>query len=178
MLQILDDGRLTDGHGRTVDFKNAVVIMTSNIGSQIILGYRGGEDSEAYERMKDEVLEALREHFRPEFLNRVDEVVVFHCLTQEQLKQIVGIQLQRLRARLAERKIEIELSEAALDHFARTGYDPVYGARPLKRLLQKELETNLGRKLLAGEVRDNSRVVVDCRGNTLTFTNVPLAAAA
>ena len=178
MLQILDDGRLTDGHGRTVDFKNAVVIMTSNIGSQIILGYRGGERPEDYERMKEEVLEALRGHFRPEFLNRVDEVVVFHSLTQEQLKQIVVIQLQRLRARLAERKIEIELTDAALDHFARTGYDPVYGARPLKRLLQKELETTLGRKLLAGDVHDNSRVVVDYRGDSLTFTSTPLAEAA
>jgi ATP-dependent Clp protease ATP-binding subunit ClpB len=177
-LQILDDGRLTDGHGRTVDFKNTVVIMTSNIGSQLILSYRGGERPEAYEEMKREVLEALRQHFRPEFLNRVDEVVVFHSLTQAQLKQIVGIQLQRLRARLAERKIEIELTDAALEHFARTGYDPVYGARSLKRLLQKELETTLGRKLIAGEVHDNSRIVVDYRGDNLTFTSTRLAEAA
>src|SRR5215475_1436702 len=126
MLQILDDGRLTDGHGRTVDFKNTVVIMTSNIGSQLILGYRGGDDPESYERMKADVLEALRQHFRPEFLNRVDEIVVFHSLTREQLKQIVTIQLGRLRARLAERKIEIVLTDAALDHFARAGFDPVY----------------------------------------------------
>ena len=178
MLQILDDGRLTDGHGRTVDFKNTVVIMTSNIGSQLILHYRGGEDADAYERMKTEVLEALREHFRPEFLNRVDEVVVFHSLTREQLKQIVGIQLQRLRARLTDRKIELELTDAAVEHFARTGYDPVYGARPLKRLLQRELETDLGRKIIAGEVHDNSRVVVDYRGNALVFTSKPLAEAA
>jgi ATP-dependent Clp protease ATP-binding subunit ClpB len=178
MLQILDDGRLTDGHGRTVDFKNTVVIMTSNIGSQLILNYRGGERPEAYEDMKSEVLEALRQHFRPEFLNRVDEVVVFHSLTREQLKQIVAIQLQRLRARLAERKIEIELTDAALEHFAQTGYDPAYGARPLKRLLQKELETSLGRKLIAGDVHDHSRIVVDYRGDTLTFTSTPLAEAA
>ena len=178
MLQILDDGRLTDGHGRTVDFKNTVVIMTSNIGSQLILHYRGGEDADAYERMKTEVLEALREHFRPEFLNRVDEVVVFHSLTREQLKQIVGIQLQRLRGRLTDRKIELELTDAAVEHFARTGYDPVYGARPLKRLLQRELETDLGRKIIAGEVHDNSRVVVDNRGNALVFTSQPLAEAA
>ena len=124
MLQILDDGRLTDGQGRTVDFKNTVIIMTSNIGSQLILDYRGGEDADTYERMKAEVLEALRQHFRPEFLNRVDEVVVFHSLTREQLKQIVGIQLQRLRARLADRKIELELTDAALEHFARTGLRP------------------------------------------------------
>jgi ATP-dependent Clp protease ATP-binding subunit ClpB len=178
LLQILDDGRLTDGHGRTVDFKNTVVIMTSNIGSQLILNYRGGEDSEAYEHMKTEVLEALHQHFRPEFLNRVDEVVVFHSLTREQLKQIIGIQLQRLRARLADRKIELELTEGALEHFAQTGYDPVYGARPLKRLLQKELETDLSRKIIAGEVRDSSRVLVDYRGNALVFTSQPLAEAA
>ncbi|MFQ5666004.1 MAG: ATP-dependent chaperone ClpB [Candidatus Binatia bacterium] len=152
MLQILDDGRLTDGHGRTVDFKNTVVIMTSNVGSQLILGSRAAGGAQAYERMKADVLDALREHFRPEFLNRVDEVVVFHSLTLPQLKQIVVIQLDRLRARLAERKIEIELTDAALEHFARTGFDPVYGARPLKRLLQKELETALGRKLIAGEL--------------------------
>jgi ATP-dependent Clp protease ATP-binding subunit ClpB len=123
-------------------------------------------------------LDALRDHFRPEFLNRVDEIVVFHSLTQEQLKQIVSIQLQRLRARLAERKIEIELSDAALEHFARAGYDPVYGARPLKRLLQKELETTLGRKLLAGDIRDNSRVVIDYRRDDLIFTSTPLTEAA
>jgi len=155
-----------------------VVIMTSNIGSQIILNHRGGERPEVYERMKAEVLDALRDHFRPEFLNRVDEVVVFHSLTQEQLKQIVSIQLQRLRARLAERKIEIQLTDAALEHFARAGYDPVYGARPLKRLLQKELETTLGRKLLAGDVRDNSRVVIDYRRDDLIFTSTPLTEAA
>jgi ATP-dependent Clp protease ATP-binding subunit ClpB len=128
--------------------------------------------------MKNDVLEALRQHFRPEFLNRVDEVVVFHSLTREQLKQIVGIQLQRLRARLAERKIEIELSDAALGHFADAGFDPVYGARPLKRLLQKELETALGRKIIAGEIHDQCRVVVDWRGDGLVFTSQPLAEAA
>jgi ATP-dependent Clp protease ATP-binding subunit ClpB len=178
LLQILDDGRLTDGHGRTVDFKNTVVIMTSNIGSQLILNYRGGEDSEAYEGMKTDVLEALHQRFRPEFLNRVDEVVVFHSLTREQLKQIVSIQLERLRARLAERKIEVRLTAAALEHFACAGYDPVYGARPLKRLLQKELETELGRKIIAGDVRDNSRVLVDYGGERLAFTSESLAEAA
>ena len=178
MLQILDDGRLTDGHGRTVDFKNTVVIMTSNIGSQLILGYRGGADPEAYERMKADVLEALRQHFRPEFLNRVDETVVFHALTREQLKQITHIQLARLRARLTDRKIDVTLTEAALDHFASAGYDPVYGARPLKRLLQKELETTLGRKIVGGEIHDNSRVVVDYRGDALTFASEPVSEAA
>jgi ATP-dependent Clp protease ATP-binding subunit ClpB len=179
MLQILDDGRLTDGHGRTVDFKNSVVIMTSNIGSQVILGYRGGADAEAYEGMKREVLEALRGHFRPEFLNRVDEIVVFHGLSREQLREIVEIQLGRLRQRLAERKITIELTDPARDHFAATGYDPMYGARPLKRLLQREIETTLARRILAGEVTEGSRVVVDVGPNgTLTFTARPLEAAA
>ncbi len=178
MLQILDDGRLTDGHGRTVDFKNSVVIMTSNIGSHVILAYRGGADDEAYEAMKREVLEAMRGHFRPEFLNRIDEIVVFHGLSREHLKQIVEIQLGRLRKRLEERKIVLELTDAARDHFANTGYDPVYGARPLKRLLQREIETTLGRKILAGEVTEGSRVVVDVGPGGLTFTALPLERAA
>ena len=173
MLQILDDGRLTDGKGRTVDFKNSVVIMTSNIGSQVILGYRGGVDEQAYEGMKRDVLEALRQHFRPEFLNRVDEIVVFHALSREELKKIVDIQLGRLRQRLTERKIQLALTEAAQDHFANTGYDPVYGARPLKRLLQKEIETTLGRRILAGEVPEGSRVVVDWDGHALTMRAEP-----
>ena len=118
--------------------------------------------------MSDEVLDALRQHFRPEFLNRVDEIVVFHALTREQLKQIVEIQLGRLRARLAERKIELELSDARARPLRHAGYDPVYGARPLKRLLQRELETALGRKILAGDVRDHSRVVVDVENGALT----------
>lgn len=178
LLQILDDGRLTDGHGRTVDFKNTVVIMTSNVGSHLILAYRGGADPAAYERMKREVLEVLRQQFRPEFLNRVDETVVFHSLTREDLKQIVDIQLGRLRARLAERHIMLDLTEPARDYFATTGYDPSYGARPLKRLLQRELETSLGRKLLAGEIHEHARVVVDWDGAQLTFTPYPVAEAA
>jgi ATP-dependent Clp protease ATP-binding subunit ClpB len=177
MLQILDDGRLTDGQGRTVDFKNAVVIMTSNIGSHLILNYRG-EDPAAYERMKEEVLEALRRHFRPEFLNRIDDIVVFHSLTRDQIKQIVRIQLERLQKRLAERKIELELSDAAIQHFAEAGYDPVYGARPLKRLLQRELETALARQIVAGKIQDHSRVFVDYRNGQLTFEAQPLAEAA
>jgi ATP-dependent Clp protease ATP-binding subunit ClpB len=178
LLQILDDGRLTDGHGRTVDFKNTVVIMTSNVGSHLILGYRGGDDLVAYERMKGEVLEALRQQFRPEFLNRVDDIVVFHSLTREHLKAIIDIQLGRLRARLAERHITLALTEAARDYFANMGYDPSYGARPLKRLLQREIETALGRKLLAGEVVEHSHVEVDWNGTTLTFTPYPAAEAA
>ncbi|HEX8985918.1 MAG TPA: ATP-dependent chaperone ClpB, partial [Bryobacteraceae bacterium] len=141
MLQILDDGRLTDGQGRTVDFKNTIVIMTSNIGSSRILEYRGGFAGHEYERMKDTVLEEMRRHFRPEFLNRVDETIVFHSLAEEHLKQIVEIQLGRLRARLAERHVRLELTDAARTHLVRSGYDPNYGARPLKRAIQKEIET-------------------------------------
>jgi ATP-dependent Clp protease ATP-binding subunit ClpB len=178
LLQILEDGRLTDGHGRTVDFKNTVVIMTSNVGSHLILNYRGGADAPAYERMKREVLDVLRQQFRPEFLNRVDEIVVFHSLSREDLKAIVDIQLGRLRARLAERHISLDLTEQARDYFAVTGYDPNYGARPLKRLLQRELETSLGRKLLAGEVSEHSRIVIDWDGTNLNFTPYPAAAAA
>jgi ATP-dependent Clp protease ATP-binding subunit ClpB len=178
LLQILDDGRLTDGHGRTVDFKNTVVIMTSNVGSHLILGYRGGDDPEVYEGMKDEVLATLRREFRPEFLNRVDEIVVFHSLRREHLKKIMDNQIEYLNARLAERYITMELTERAKDYFAENGFDPTYGARPLKRLLQKEIETVLGRKILAGDVAERSRVVVDYGTGGLTFDGYPVAEAA
>jgi ATP-dependent Clp protease ATP-binding subunit ClpB len=161
MLQILDDGRLTDGQGRVVDFKNTILIMTSNIGSHRILEYRGAFEGEAYERMKGAVLEEMRHHFRPEFLNRVDEIIVFHALSEEHLKEIVEIQLGRLRQRLAERHIGLELTDAARTHLVRTGYDPLYGARPLKRAIQREIETPLGRRILKGEVRDGQTVLVD-----------------
>jgi ATP-dependent Clp protease ATP-binding subunit ClpB len=161
MLQILDDGRLTDGHGRTVDFKNTVMIMTSNAGSHLILAYRGGDDPESFEQMKREVLDVLRQQFRPEFLNRIDDIVVFHSLSRQHLEQIVEIQLERLRARLAERHITLDLAEKAKEHLARVGYDPNYGARPLKRAIQRELETPLGRSLLRGDVKDGDAVIVD-----------------
>ena len=161
LLQILDDGRLTDGHGRTVDFKNTVVIMTSNVGSHLILAYRGGDDPESYEQMKKEVLDVLRQQFRPEFLNRVDEIVVFHSLSREHLKEIVDIQLERLRARLAERHITLELTERAKEHLALVGYDPSYGARPLKRVIQRELETPLGKLLLKDDIKDGQTVSID-----------------
>ena len=160
MLQILDDGRLTDGHGRTVDFKNTIVTMTSNIGSHRILEYRGAFEGREYDQMKQAVLDEMRRHFRPEFLNRVDEVIVFHALSEEHLKEIVDIQLTQLR-RLAERHIQIELTDAARTHLVRTGYNPTYGARPLKRAIQKEVETQLARFILKGEVRDGQTVLVD-----------------
>jgi ATP-dependent Clp protease ATP-binding subunit ClpB len=170
-LQILDDGRLTDGQGRTVDFKNTIVIMTSNIGSHRILDYKGSFDGADYAIMRATVLDEMRQHFRPEFLNRIDEIIVFHSLTQEQLEEIVEIQLSRLRKRLAERRITLELDEAAKRHIVNAGYDPNYGARPLKRTIQKELETPLGRKLLAGEIHDGDRVRVgfDAARGELTF---------
>ncbi len=174
MLQVLDDGRLTDGQGRTVDFKNTIVIMTSNIGSQRILEYRGEYDTASYERMKDAVLEEMRQGFRPEFLNRVDEIIVFHALSEEHLKKIVDIQLSRLLTRLAERHITLELTDAARSNLVHTGYDPSYGARPLKRAIQKKVETPLGRLLLKGTVRDGQTVRVDSKSpeGDLSFTPV------
>ncbi len=172
LLQVLDDGRLTDGQGRTVDFKNTIVIMTSNIGSQRILSYRGVFDGADYERMKEAVLEEMRRAFRPEFLNRVDEVIVFHALSEEHLAKIVAIQMDHLQARLAERQIVLDLSDDALRHLVRAGYDPHYGARPLKRAIQREIETPLARLLLKGEIRDGQRVRVgfDAARGELTFT--------
>jgi ATP-dependent Clp protease ATP-binding subunit ClpB len=161
LLQILDDGRLTDGHGRTVDFKNIVVIMTSNVGSHLIVNYRGREDARAFAPMRAQVLDALRREFKPEFLNRVDEIVVFHNLSQQHLKQIAVIQLGRLQSRLDERHITLKLTDGARDYLAVAGYDPNYGARPLKRLIQKEIETPLGRLILKGEVKDGDTVVAD-----------------
>jgi ATP-dependent Clp protease ATP-binding subunit ClpB len=165
LLQVLDDGRLTDGQGRTVDFKNVIVIMTSNIGSHRILEYRGGFEGEAYRRMKEAVLGELQAAFRPEFLNRLDEIIVFHSLTEEQLKEIVDIQLAGLRRRLDERHILLELTDAARTVLVRVGYDPNYGARPLKRAIQREVETPLAKKILAGEVRGGQTVLIDQSGD-------------
>jgi ATP-dependent Clp protease ATP-binding subunit ClpB len=176
MLQILDDGRLTDGQGRTVDFKNTIAIMTSNVGSQRILDYRGAFAGAGYERMKEAVLEEMRRLFRPEFLNRVDETIVFHALSEEDLKKIVEIQLERLRARLADRHITLELTENARTNLVHTGYDPHYGARPLKRAIQKKIETPLGRLLLSGKIRDGQTLLVegDAEGE-LRFTPAAIA---
>jgi ATP-dependent Clp protease ATP-binding subunit ClpB len=175
MLQILDDGRLTDGQGRTVDFKNSIVIMTSNVGSPRILNYRGAFEGHDYERMKEAVLEEMRRHFRPEFLNRVDEVIVFHALSEEHLGKIVEIQLARLRARLQDRHIGLELDEGARKFLVRAGYDPAYGARPLKRAIQREVETPLARLVLEGQVRDGQQVAVslDDTKSKLAFRTTP-----
>ncbi|NEQ45073.1 MAG: ATP-dependent chaperone ClpB [Leptolyngbya sp. SIOISBB] len=167
MLQILDDGRLTDSQGRTVDFRNCVVIMTSNIGSQYILDLAG--DDEKYDLMRDRVMEAMRGQFRPEFLNRVDELIIFHSLRQEQLREIVKLQINRLEQRLDERKMSLTLSEEALDWVAQVGFDPVYGARPLKRAIQKELETPMAKGILRGDFVNGDRIYADVENERLVF---------
>jgi ATP-dependent Clp protease ATP-binding subunit ClpB len=170
-LQILDDGHLTDGQGRRVDFKNTIVIMTSNIGSHRILDASSESGGAEFAVMRATVLDELRHAFRPEFLNRIDEIVVFHKLSEDELKEIVEIQLDRVRARLRDRRITLEIGDDAKTHLVRAGYDPAYGARPLKRAIQREVETPLGRKLLAGEVRDGDvvRIGFDAARGELTF---------
>ncbi|RMH73120.1 MAG: ATP-dependent chaperone ClpB [Gemmatimonadetes bacterium] len=164
LLQILDDGRLTDGQGRTVDFKNTVIIMTSNIGSQWI-----SDLGENVEQIEHRVMEAMKQHFRPEFLNRIDETIIFHRLKKEHLRQIVDIQLQHLRDRLADRKLNLTITDAAKDYLGEMGYDPIYGARPLKRLIQKELENPLALRLLEGHYLEGDTIVVDRGGAGLEF---------
>ncbi|MDZ4733635.1 MAG: ATP-dependent chaperone ClpB [Nitrospirota bacterium] len=161
LLQVLDDGRLTDSQGRTVDFKNTVLIMTSNIGSPQIL--EAQQRHASYAEVCSLVMAELREYFRPEFLNRVDETVVFHALETEQLTKIVEIQLERLRARLTERRISLSVTPAALRYLGERGYDPVYGARPLKRLIQQEIETPMARQLVKGELRDGDTATVELK---------------
>jgi ATP-dependent Clp protease ATP-binding subunit ClpB len=178
MLQILDDGRLTDGQGRTVNFKNTLLIMTSNVGSHRILEYKGAFAGRGYEDMKDAVMNELRGGFRPEFLNRIDEIIVFHALDEEHLKQIVEIQLASLRLRLADRHIQLTLTDEARTHLVKTGYDPAYGARPLKRAIQKQVETRLGRLIIGGKVHDGEEVVVDydATKSELVFQPMPVLA--
>jgi ATP-dependent Clp protease ATP-binding subunit ClpB len=176
LLQILDDGRLTDSQGRTVDFKNTIIIMTSNIGSRHLIENASEKSGEIGEKTRDAVMAEMRAHFRPEFLNRVDEIVLFKPLTLAEIERIVDLQLGLLRARLAERHIDLQLTDTAKELLARRGYDPVYGARPLKRLIQRELETRLSRALLKGEITDHSRVEVAAKKGELEFNCSPLAA--
>jgi ATP-dependent Clp protease ATP-binding subunit ClpB len=166
LLQVLDDGRLTDGQGRTVDFRNSVVVMTSNLGSQQIQELAGEEN---YDRMKSAVMEVVGAHFRPEFINRIDEAVVFHPLGREQIRSITTIQIGYLRQRLAERELGLELSEAALDRLGEAGFDPVYGARPLKRAIQQQLENPLAQEILAGRFQPGEVIQVDVDGGQLLF---------
>ena len=177
LLQILDDGRLTDSQGRVVDFKNTIIIMTSNIGSRFLVENASDLVGEIADETREKVMAELRAHFRPEFLNRVDEIVLFKPLTMKEITRIVELQVGLLRARLAERHIELELSESAAELLGRRGYDPMYGARPLKRLIQRELETKLSRALLKGEVTDNSKVEVTAKKGELEFKSTPLGAA-
>ncbi|MDB9315351.1 ATP-dependent chaperone ClpB [Spirulina sp. CS-785/01] len=167
LLQILDDGRLTDAQGHTVDFKNTIIIMTSNIGSQYILDVAG--DDTQYEEMRGRVMEALRANFRPEFLNRVDEMIIFRSLLKEQLRNIVRLQVQHLEHRLAEQKLSLKLSEGALNFLAEIGYDPVYGARPLKRAVQRYLETAIAKEILRGNFNVGDTIYVDVADERLTF---------
>jgi len=169
LLQVLDDGRLTDGHGRTVDFRNTVVVMTSNLGSHVIQELAGEEH---YGQMKDAVMEIVGQHFRPEFVNRLDEIVVFHPLRQEQIRAIAAIQIDYLRKRLAGRDIGLEVSDAALDLLGAAGFDPVYGARPLKRAIQQQLENPLAQEILAGHFGPGDVVEVGADASGLSFTRV------
>jgi ATP-dependent Clp protease ATP-binding subunit ClpB len=172
LLQVLDDGRLTDSQGRTVDFRNTIIIMTSNLGSQYIL-----DVADVDEEVERRVLEILHKHFRPEFLNRVDEVVVFHALTKEDLKRIVDIQLDHLRKLLADRHITIELSDAAKELLVEEGYDPAFGARPLKRVIQHKIADPLAVEILEGRVREGDHVLIDALGDQLTFRAVEVVTA-
>ena len=166
LLQILDDGRLTDGQGRTVDFKNTIIIMTSNLGSQVIQELGGRDD----DKMRQMVMEAVRAHFRPEFLNRVDEILIFHTLSLAQIKQIVEIQLRRLQRRLAERKLGLNVTDKAKEFLAKEGYDPVFGARPLKRAIQRLLQDPLARRLLEHEFAEGDTITVDAARGELIIS--------
>ncbi|RMG45407.1 MAG: ATP-dependent chaperone ClpB [Acidobacteria bacterium] len=172
LLQVLDDGRLTDSHGRTVNFKNTILIMTSNIGSDVILERlsASGADASVFEEVRGAVQELLRRRFRPEFLNRIDETIVFRPLSRDDLRRIVQLQVDRLRERLSDRRLELLLTPEAEDFLAEVGFDPVWGARPLKRAIQRHLETPLARKIVAGEIEDGDAVTVDRTDGGLTFT--------
>jgi ATP-dependent Clp protease ATP-binding subunit ClpB len=174
LLQLLDDGRLTDGKGRTVDFKQTVVIMTSNIGSHYIAEH-AHRDGTLDEGTRRQVMDAVRAHFRPEFLNRVDDIILFHPLSREHVAKIVEVQLARLMSRLADRKIQVELTEAAKAQLVEEGYDPVYGARPLRRTIQRRVLDPLAMRLLEGDFREGDVVRVDAEGGELRFTKAQAA---
>jgi ATP-dependent Clp protease ATP-binding subunit ClpB len=168
LLQVLDDGRLTDGQGRTVDFRNTVVIMTSNLGSDVIQQFAGESN---YARMKSEVMKVVQENFRPEFINRIDDICVFHPLGQAQIRAIVDIQLTHLKRRLADRNLELMMDDSALDRLSEAGYDPVYGARPLKRAIQQQVENPLAQAILSGKFLPGDRIKARANGGgALEFT--------
>jgi ATP-dependent Clp protease ATP-binding subunit ClpB len=174
LLQVLDDGRLTDGQGRTVDFKNTVIVMTSNLGSHMI---QQMADSD-YEVVKLAVMGEVKSHFRPEFVNRIDEVVVFHALADENIKSIARIQLKILQQRIARMEYGVEFSDAAVAELAKAGFDPVYGARPLKRAIQSQIENPLAKEILEGRFAPRDTIRVDYRGGRMTFEKAAVRAAA
>jgi ATP-dependent Clp protease ATP-binding subunit ClpB len=167
LLQVLDDGRITDSQGRVVDFRNTIIVMTSNIGSDHILGM-AGDDSD-YDQMQKQVMQSLRKHFRPEFLNRIDDLIIFHTLKRDELSRIVILQIKRIEQLLDEQKITLSLSASALDHIVSAGYDPVYGARPLKRAIQRELENPIATKILENAFMAGDKILIDCVDNKLVF---------
>ena len=166
LLQVLDDGRLTDGQGRTVDFKNTVIVMTSNLGSEIIQEF----SSEGYAKMKEMVMDVVRKSFRPEFINRIDEAVVFHALDKKNIAKIADIQIQRIKNRLHEHHYQLELSKEAVEFIANAGFDPVYGARPLKRAIQQYLENPLAQDILSGKYKPNDTIHVSVKADYLVFS--------
>jgi ATP-dependent Clp protease ATP-binding subunit ClpB len=166
LLQVLDDGRLTDGQGRTVDFKNTLIVMTSNLGSEFLVNLAENQDSDD---VKDQVMEVVKRQFRPEFLNRVDDIILFHRLMRQHMGAIVNIQLERLQKLLGERKITLSLSDEAKARLAELGYDPAYGARPLKRVIQKNVQDPLAEEILSGRVKDGDEVQVDVKGGSFIF---------
>ncbi|HUD43511.1 MAG TPA: AAA family ATPase, partial [Dokdonella sp.] len=168
LLQVLDDGRLTDGQGRTVDFRNTVIVMTSNLGSQYIQELAGGDEAQ-YTQMKAAVMGVVQAHFRPEFINRLDEIVVFRPLDRSQIRTIARIQTDYLGRRLAERQLRLEISDKALDLLGNVGFDPVYGARPLKRAIQQQLENPLAREILEGRFQAGDTIAVNAEGGHLAF---------
>jgi ATP-dependent Clp protease ATP-binding subunit ClpB len=174
LLQVLDDGRLTDGQGHTVDFRNTLIVMTSNLGSEFLVNQPEGEDTDA---VRDQVMGIVRAHFRPEFLNRVDEIILFHRLKRDEMGKIVDIQIARLARLLADRKIEITLDPSAREWLAEEGWDPAYGARPLKRVIQKSVQDPLAELILSGRIKDGEKVAIRATKQGLTF-NEHLAVAA
>jgi ATP-dependent Clp protease ATP-binding subunit ClpB len=175
LLQVLDDGRLTDGQGHTVDFRNTLIVMTSNLGGEYLVAQAEGEDTD---KVRDQVMAEVRAHFRPEFLNRVDEIILFHRLKREQMSRIVDIQMAHLQKLLEERKITITLDAKAREWLADKGYDPAYGARPLKRVIQKSVQDPLAELILSGRIKDGEPVKIAAGRDGLAFNGATVAAAA
>ena len=167
LLQIFDDGRLTDGQGRTIDFKNATIILTSNIGAQMIFE----DDGKDLEKLKEKLNPLLHKYFKPEFINRLDEIILFQKLDKLQIRKIVKLNLQKLATRLLDKRIKIKFTDNCIDRIAEQGFDPSFGARPLNRVIQREIENRLATKIIAGEILPNNEITVDYLNNNFTFTN-------